>query len=81
MAGARSARTGWRDFGVRAAKTFVQGVTGTLLASGITPTLDASIIEAALIGGLAAVVSLLNNWASAIETPGRAGPPPDKLEA
>lgn len=56
------------DFGVRALKTFVQGATAVLLASTIG-FFDASIWEAAATGGLAAVVSLLNNWASATERP------------
>lgn len=59
----------WKSFGVRAFKTFLQGFFGTLTASGALSRFDASLFEAATIGGLAALTSFLHNWASAAEQP------------
>lgn len=58
----------WKSFGIRAVKTWVQGATAVLLASS-AGMFDATVLEAAMVGGFAAVVSLLNNWASAAEAP------------
>lgn len=64
-----SSRESWKSFGIKAFKTFLQGFFGTLTASGALTTFDASLLEAASIGGLAAVASFLQNWSSAAEAP------------
>jgi hypothetical protein len=51
---------------VRAFKTFIQGATAVLMATG-AGFFDAELWHAAATGGFAAVISLLNNWASAAE--------------
>lgn len=58
----------WKAFGIRAFKTFVQGATAVLLANALN-IFDASALEAAVTGGFGAIVSFLNNWASAAEAP------------
>lgn len=61
--------SGFKQFGVRAFKTFIQGGTGALMASGLLNKLDISVLESAAIGGFAALISFLNNWAAAAEQP------------
>lgn len=58
----------WKSFGIRAFKTFIQGATAVLLANALN-IFDASALEAAVTGGFGAIVSFLNNWASAAEAP------------
>jgi hypothetical protein len=58
----------WKSFGIRAFKTFVQGATAVLLANALD-IFDATAVEAAFTGGFGALVSFVNNWASAAEAP------------
>lgn len=57
----------WKGLFVKAFKTFIQGATAVLLA-GTLDLFDASALEAAVTGGFAALISFLNNWASAKES-------------
>lgn len=67
---ADSAPGGLRDFGIRALKTFAQSTLAIVLADS-AGVFSVSVWQAALAGGVASVLSLIQNWASDAESRGR----------
>lgn len=56
----------WKDLTLKSAKTFLQSFTAVLIAAG-AGYLNIATVKAAAVAGLAALLSLVNNWASNAE--------------
>ena len=54
----------WIDTGDRALSTFAQGTVGAILASSVVSIIDLDLAQSAAVGGLAALVSVLQSVAA-----------------
>lgn len=54
----------WIDAGDRALSTFAQGTVGAILASSVVSIIDLDLAQSAAVGGLAALVSVLQSVAA-----------------
>lgn len=59
-----ASRTFWIDTADRAVSTFAQGTLGAILASSVTSLIDLDLAQSAAVGGLSALVSVLQSVAA-----------------